>query len=468
MPRERNLLIGVLPIACLLQFDVIANVIVTPCPAKCYCDQSSRWTAGIGLKIKCPPRVHNRPDPQQLYKQLDSILSNVNSSLDSLAINWSPLAHVPRSLCRLTTLKVLDISWNNLADLPNNCFIDFHVLGTLNASSNNIPDLPNGVFNGMSQLTHLDLSNNKIADLPNGVFNDIGRLHFLDLSHNKITGLPNGVFDGIHYLRTLILTSNQIASISRETFSSKSHIYISSIYLADNQLTSPEPWWHDVNITAYSMHIGKNPWDCSCDNKWMTGWLKSIAFRINDLSDVQCYIPPRLHAKAIVEMSDEEFCVDPAVEATKRTWIISMSSVAGVVIVLLSVGVVVYRLRVKLYTRWKFHPFDRDECLGEDMDYDVFLCCSSKDDEPQERRMVETLEAQGYSVCYHYRDFMPGLIVESIEASVTRSKRTLCLLTGNFVRRFVEIFSITAFSVSSFSFVCFAFACRIFAARRHA
>jgi len=68
----------------------------------------------------------------------------------------------------------------------------------------------------------------------------------------------------------------------------------------------------------------------------------------------------------------------------------------------------------------------------------VFLCCSSEDDEPEGRRILETVEAKGYSVCYHYRDFMPGLIVENIEASVTRSKRTLCLLTGDFVRRFAK------------------------------
>ena len=179
----------------------------------------------------------------------------------------------------------------------------------------------------------------------------------------------------------------------------------------------------------------------------MSGWLDSIASRIDDLNDALCYSPPRLQGKTVISISYEEFCVDLAAEAskrawneaTKRAWTISMS-VAGVVIVLLSVGVIVYRLRVKLHTRWKFHPFDQDECLGEDMDYDVFFCCSSEDDEPKGRRILETVEANGYSVCYHHRDFMPGLIVENIETSVTRSKRTLCLLTSNFVRRFANVF----------------------------
>jgi len=156
-------------------------------------------------------------------------------------------------------------------------------------------------------------------------------------------------------------------------------------------------------------------------------------------------------AKNIIQTNEEEFCVDPAAEAaaeaagaaSRSAWIISVSSVAGVAAVLLSVIGIFYRLRVPLYTSWKFHPFDRDECLGEEMDYDMFLCCSSLDEEPTGRRVLESVEANGYRVCYHERDFMPGQrILGNIEASVTHSKRTVCLLTGNFIRRFALLFHI--------------------------
>ena len=428
MPRDRNVLIGLLLVVCLLQFAVMTDVSVTHmslCPNKCECLPFFD-PPGTGLVINC----HARPgiDPQQLYTQIDSLLMGyANSSLTTLNINCSPLSHIPRSLCRLTTLRSLRVSYNHLVELPNNCFIKLDSLLSLWADHNNITYLPNWVFDGLSYVYKLDLTGNQIADLQNGVFDNVGR------------------YCGSH-LFTLTLTGNQIASIGTEVFSSKANISIFDLNLDDNQLTSLEPWWHDVNITTKHISIGRNPWDCSCDNKWMSGWLKSIAGRIDDLQAVQCYSPTRLHGKTIIHMTDEEFCVDPAAEATKRAWIISMSSVAAVGVILLSVGVIVYRLRVKLYTRWKFHPFNRDECLGEDMDYDVFLCCSSEDHEPEGRRILETVEANGYSVCYHYRDFMPGLIVANIEASVTRSKRTLCILTGNFLRRFANVFELLTFA----------------------
>ena len=204
-----------------------------------------------------------------------------------------------------------------------------------------------------------------------------------------------------------------------------------------------------LNITTVKLNIENNPWNCSCKNKWLQQWLNAIADRITQ--DVRCNTPKRLHGNKVIKISKEYFCKDPAIiaadsaaakaaaGASKRAWTISMSSVAGVVVVLLSVVAIIYRLRDKLYTRWKFHPFIRDECPGEDMDYDVFFCCSSADDQPEGRRIINRLEASGYRVCHHVRDFKPGdPIMNNIEMAVMRSKRTVCLLTTNFIGRFAS------------------------------
>jgi len=115
---------------------------------------------------------------------------------------------------------------------------------------------------------------------------------------------------------------------------------------------------------------------------------------------------------------------------------ILLSSTLSVAAGLLMLVCTVYCMRVRLYKRWKFHPFDRDECVGEDMDYDVFLCCSSEDDSPHGSRIVELMESKGYRVCYHERDFLPGgLITENMNRSIVRSKRTVCFITDNFLRR---------------------------------
>jgi len=72
----------------------------------------------------------------------------------------------------------------------------------------------------------------------------------------------------------------------------------------------------------------------------------------------------------------------------------------------------------------------------EDMDYDVFLCCSSEDHNPHGLRILELIESNGYRVCYPPRDFLAeatawNKFIHSIECS----KRTVCLVSNNFLQR---------------------------------
>lgn len=110
-----------------------------------------------------------------------------------------------------------------------------------------------------------------------------------------------------------------------------------------------------------------------------------------------------------------------------------------------------YRCRVKAFIHLNVHPFDVDECCGEDMEYDVFVSCAHEDRDAA-HSIVERLERDddnveraagdhrapaggGYRVCYHERDFLPGsLITDNIQKAIERSKRVVCLLTRNFMR----------------------------------
>ena len=172
----------------------------------------------------------------------------------------------------------------------------------------------------------------------------------------------------------------------------------------------------------------------------MTEWLKSVRISLINPNDITCSSPSRLKNRNIMSVSGEAFCEDPAEaasKAVKRTLSISLPSVFGVLAVLLSVGIIVYRLRVRLYSRWKFHPFDCDECLGEDLVYDVFLSCSSRDNLPHGNEIRQQLEQRGYRVCYPPRDFLAGASIhDNIYSAVVCSKRTVCFLTSQFLQRY--------------------------------
>ena len=65
------------------------------------------------------------------------------------------------------------------------------------------------------------------------------------------------------------------------------------------------------------------------------------------------------------------------------------------------------RYRVKLHAVFKLHPFDRDECEGEGMIYDVFIS-SCEVDRGRTEEILNQLELNRCQTCYHLRDFLPG------------------------------------------------------------
>ena len=204
------------------------------------------------------------------------------------------------------------------------------------------------------------------------------------------------------------------------------------VFLHENKIESLSFDITDVNLTSVYVTLHDNPWKCSCDSRWMIAWFKYLSSgSSSSIGNVLCASPSRLTGRSIIHADHAEFCVDPLMRMLK----IVLSSTLSAMACLLMLGFAVYRLRVRLYKRWKFHPFDRDECVGEDMDYDVFLCCSSDDEDPHGLRILQMIESKGYRVCYHERDFRPGLIMDNIIQSILRSKRTVCFLSSNFLRR---------------------------------
>ena len=91
------------------------------CLSNCYCNVAMRTS----LTIDCQGR--SDINPEQLSEQLDSLLSSNltychDDCLTSLSIVNTPLTHVPRSICRLTTLTRLHLDANQLTRLPDDCF----------------------------------------------------------------------------------------------------------------------------------------------------------------------------------------------------------------------------------------------------------------------------------------------------------------------------------------------------------
>lgn len=101
---------------------------------------------------------------------------------------------------------------------------------------NGIDTLAQDDFRGLGDLELLDLSQNELTEVPDGVFGMLSKLKNLDLSSNHITHISKGSFSGLVQLERLYLHSNRIQSIHKEAFESLEMLL--ELKLQGNQLTS--------------------------------------------------------------------------------------------------------------------------------------------------------------------------------------------------------------------------------------
>lgn len=101
---------------------------------------------------------------------------------------------------------------------------------------NGIDTLSKDDFKGLGELELLDLSQNELAEIPDGVFEMLSKLKNLDLSSNHITHITKDSFSGLVQLERLYLHANRIQSIHFEAFEGLEMLL--ELKLQGNQLTS--------------------------------------------------------------------------------------------------------------------------------------------------------------------------------------------------------------------------------------
>ena len=142
----------------------------------------------------------------------------------------------------LNFLEFLDLSGNNLSELPGGLISDLSSAKIISLESNPISIIPQGFFSSVKELQVLDLHSTQIGDsvldsiqnlsslhelqLGNCAIRSLTRQHlsklnlvqYLDISGNHIKKLSNYTFIDIHSFETLLLSNNNISLIDAHAF----------------------------------------------------------------------------------------------------------------------------------------------------------------------------------------------------------------------------------------------------------
>ena len=123
-----------------------------------------------------------------------------------------------QSLLGLGSLKILDMSFNKISELPEHIFQWLGSLKIFNISFNFLSDAQyvSSMLETFSQLESLNLAGNQFNEIP--ILSSLTGLKKVDLSKNRIPNLPSGKFDSLIHLKEINLNGNQITWIDGNVF----------------------------------------------------------------------------------------------------------------------------------------------------------------------------------------------------------------------------------------------------------
>ncbi|XP_076250315.1 uncharacterized protein LOC143190105 [Rhynchophorus ferrugineus] len=272
----------------------------------------------------------------------------------------------------------------------------------------------------------------------------------VDCSYRNITSYPDLVLDGFlnRYNQTVLnLTGNNLKLGPSEK---KHYQNITFLDLSNNQITKLS--WIPPNIVQINLQKNKlntlstsvtelltksrklerlvlkdNPWICDC---------KAV--------DFQNYVvlnPHKVHTSEIMCTNTKTLLVKTRDLCKTSPYLTVMLPVVLTVLLCFAVLFALYyryqkEIKIYLYAKNMCLWFVTEEELDKDKIYDVFISYSNEDERFIVQHLLPELEHgdHPFKVCIHIRDWMPGdLISEQVVRSVKDSKRTLVVLSNNFL-----------------------------------
>ena len=181
-----------------------------------------------------------------------------------------------------THLEKVDLSQNNIDELPQHLFNHTTRIKAINFDKNFITFIPSDAFHSMN-LVHLVLSYNHIRSVDVGAFTSLeDSLEYLDLERNFLTTIPMAIYR-LNKLRFLYLTSNAINSVDILPATLK------VLSLSSNNFTCI-PVEVLINCTELSyLNMGYNKLT-TIEANTFEGWggeLQTLLLRNNKISDLK-------------------------------------------------------------------------------------------------------------------------------------------------------------------------------------
>ncbi|XP_040903177.1 leucine-rich repeat and fibronectin type III domain-containing protein 1-like protein [Toxotes jaculatrix] len=233
------------------------------CPKRCTCQNLlpsyTVLCAKTGL-LFVPPNIDRQTAELRLMDNFITTLRHRDfanmSSLIHLTLSRNTISQIrPYAFADLQDLHALHLDANRLTTLDDSHFQGLVNLRHLILANNQLHSISEGAFQDfLETLEDLDLSYNNLVDIPWETIALLISVNTLSLDHNLIESVPEGIFSNLHKLARLDMTSNKLKKIPPDPLFLRIPVYA-------KMKGSP--------LTALVLSFGGNPLHCNCELVWL-------------------------------------------------------------------------------------------------------------------------------------------------------------------------------------------------------
>uniref|UniRef100_A0A5F9DQD0 Leucine rich repeat containing G protein-coupled receptor 5 n=1 Tax=Oryctolagus cuniculus TaxID=9986 RepID=A0A5F9DQD0_RABIT len=197
------------------------------CPLNCLCEPDGRML----LRVDCSDLgLSELPSNLSVFTSyLDLSMNNISQLplsplhslrfLEELRLAGNALTYIPKgAFAGLYSLKVLMLQNNQLRQVPTEALQNLRSLQSLRLDANHISYVPPSCFSGLHSLRHLWLDDNALTEIPVQAFRSLSALQAMTLALNKIHHIPDYAFGNLSSLVVLHLHNNRIHSLGKKCF----------------------------------------------------------------------------------------------------------------------------------------------------------------------------------------------------------------------------------------------------------
>ncbi|CAF4181378.1 unnamed protein product [Rotaria sp. Silwood2] len=226
----------------------------------------------------------------------DSILNGIRN-FQVIGVGFrGPLTFIPDNICRLTELRYLNVSKNQITNVVLNSSLScLYKLEIFDMSDNFISEVPVQWISQLSRLKSIYLSNNNLTSIPYRMFYDISYIENLDVSSNHLTTFELWLIqikNVINYSNNQVIRftnnynvdlSNYQSDITQQILLRNTQTKINfddSIFEMYNRCVEINSTNNRILMkaikTIHENNLGLLNWNCSCERYYLQQYIVSI------------------------------------------------------------------------------------------------------------------------------------------------------------------------------------------------